>query len=71
MRTIVICVTASGVFNEGHAPLDGLDELARAVKPGGHVVFSVARIYLANQIETKAKVPENAEKWRRVGTSDL
>ena len=26
--------------------LDGLDELCRVVKPGGHIVFSLARIYL-------------------------
>ena len=64
-------VTASGVFTEGHAPLDGLDELVRVVKPGGHVVFSVARIYLGDQIETKAKALEDAGKWRRVGTSGL
>ena len=64
-------VTASGVFTEGHAPLDGLDELVRIVKPGGHVVFSVARIYLGDQIETKAKALEDAGKWRRVGTSGL
>ena len=64
-------VTASGVFTEGHAPLDGLDALVRVVKPGGHVVFSVARIYLGDQIETKAKALEDAGKWRRVGTSDL
>ena len=64
-------VTASGVFTEGHAPLDGLDELVRVVKPGGHIVFSVARIYLGDQIEAKAKALEDAGKWRRVGTSGL
>ena len=62
-------VTASGVFTEGHAPLDGLDELLRVVKPGGHIVFSVARIYLGEQIEMKATALEDAGKWRRTETS--
>ena len=64
-------VTASGVFTEGHVPLDGLDELVRVGKPSGHIVFSVARIYLGDQIETKAKALEDAGKCRCVGTSGL
>lgn len=62
-------VTASGVFTEGHAPLDGLDELVRVVRPGGHIVFSVARIYLGEQIEAKAKALEDAGQWRRAEVS--
>ncbi len=61
--------TASGVYTEGHAPLSSLDELVRVVQPGGHIVFSVARIYLGEQIEAKAKQLEDASKWRRAGTS--
>ena len=61
--------TASGVFTEGHAPLDGLDELCRVVKPGGHIVFSVARIYLGEQIEAKAKQLEDAGMAPRGGLS--
>ena len=45
--------------------------MVRVVKPGGHIVFSVARIYLGDQIETKAKALEDAGKWRRVGISGL
>ncbi len=61
--------TASGVFTEGHAPLSGLDELVRVVQPGGCIVFSVARIYLGEQIEAKAKQLEDAGKCRRAGVS--
>ncbi len=61
--------TGSGVFTEGHAPLSGLDELVRVVKPGGHIAFSVARVYLGDQIEAKAKGLEDAGKWTRVECS--
>jgi predicted TPR repeat methyltransferase len=61
--------TASGVFTEGHAPLSSLDELVRVVQPGGHIVFSVARIYLGEQIEAKATQLEDSGKWRRAGVS--
>jgi predicted TPR repeat methyltransferase len=61
---------ASGVFTQGHAPLDGLDELIRATRPGGHIVFSISRSYLGDFFETKARALENADKWRRVDASD-
>ncbi|HEV7255943.1 MAG TPA: class I SAM-dependent methyltransferase [Mesorhizobium sp.] len=32
---------ATGVFTEGHAPAESLDEIARIVHPGGHVVLTV------------------------------
>jgi predicted TPR repeat methyltransferase len=61
---------ASGVFTQGHAPLDGLDELVRATRPGGHIVFSISRVYLGEAFETKARALENAGKWRRVDASE-
>jgi predicted TPR repeat methyltransferase len=61
---------ASGVFTQGHAPLDGLDELVRVTRPGGHIVFSVARTYLGEAIETKARELEDAGKWRKAGASE-
>jgi predicted TPR repeat methyltransferase len=61
---------ASGVFTEGHAPLDGLDELVRITRPGGHIAFSVSRIYLGEMFEAKAKALEDAGKWRRVDASE-
>jgi len=60
---------ASGVFTQGHAPLDGLDELVRVTRPGGHIVFSVSRTYLGEAIEAKAGALEVAGKWRRVDAS--
>ena len=60
---------ASGVFTEGHAPLDGLDELVRATRPGGHIVFSISRSYLGDAFETKARALEAAGKWRQVDAS--
>jgi len=61
---------ASGVFTEGHAPLDGLDELIRATRSGGHIVFSISRTYLGETFETKARSLEAAGKWRRVDASE-
>lgn len=63
------CV-ASGVFTQGHAPLDGLDEIVRAVRPGGHIAFSISRTYLGEAFEAKARALEEAGKWRRVDASE-
>jgi len=60
---------ASGVFTQGHAPLDGLDELVRATRPGGHIVFSISRTYLGETFETKARSLDEAGMWRRVDAS--
>ena len=34
-------VVATGVFTVGHAPSSSFDELARIVKPGGHILYSL------------------------------
>ncbi|NQU59312.1 MAG: class I SAM-dependent methyltransferase [Rhodospirillales bacterium] len=60
---------SSGVFTQGHAPLDGLDELVRITKPGGHIVFSISRTYLGEVFQSKAEDLEIAEKWRMVDHS--
>ncbi len=60
---------ASGVFTQGHAPLDGLDELVRVTRPGGHIVFSISRAYLGDVFETKARALEGAGRWRRADAS--
>jgi predicted TPR repeat methyltransferase len=60
---------ASGVFTQGHAPLDGLDELVRVTRTGGHIVFSISRTYLGDVFEAKAHVLESAGKWRQVDAS--
>ncbi len=62
---------ACGVFTEGHAPLDGLDELVRVTQPGGHVVFSISRSYLGETFETKAKALAEAGRRLRAGASAI
>ena len=61
---------SSGVFTQGHAPLDGLDELIRVTRPGGHLVFSVARTYLDGPFEEKRRQLEEAGQWRFVEASE-
>lgn len=36
-----VCTFSTGVFTEGHAPADSLDELVRITQPGGHLIFTV------------------------------
>ncbi len=61
---------AAGVFTEGHAPLAGLTELIRITRPGGHIVFSVARNYLGDVVETLASSLEEVGKWQLAGKSE-
>ena len=63
-------VVSSGVFTQGHAPLDGLDELIRVTRPGGHLVFSVARTYLDGLFEPKRQQLEQAGLWCFVDASE-
>jgi predicted TPR repeat methyltransferase len=63
-------VTSSGVFTQGHAPLEGLDELIRVTRPGGHLVFSVARTYLDGPFEQKRQQLEQAGLWKFVAASE-
>jgi predicted TPR repeat methyltransferase len=62
-------VASSGVFTQGHAPLDGLDELIRVTRAGGHLVFSVARTYLEGPFEHKRQQLEQAGLWHFVDAS--
>lgn len=63
-------VASSGVFTQGHAPLDGLDELLRVTRPGGHLVFSIARTYLDGPFEQKRRQLEEAGLWCFVDASE-
>ncbi len=65
-----VLVASSGVFTQGHAPLDGLDELIRVTRPGGHLVFSVARTYLDGPFEQKRQQLEQEGLWRFVDASE-
>lgn len=62
-------VASSGVFTQGHAPLDGLDELVRVTRPGGYLVFSIARTYLDGPFEQKRQQLERQNLWQLVDTT--
>ena len=62
------CV-ASGVFTQGHAPLQGLNELIRITRPGGYVVFTISRTYLGETFAGFEKSLTDAGQWCRVDTS--
>lgn len=59
-------VVSAGVFTDGHAPLDGFDELVRVTRPGGRLVFSVARGYLDGPFDEKSEALESAGLWRQI-----
>ncbi len=62
-------VVSSGVFTQGHAPLEGLDELIRVTRSGGHLIFSVARTYLDGPFEQKRQQLERADLWQFMGVT--
>lgn len=52
-----------GVFTVGHVPANGLDDLVRVVKPGGHIVYSLRPdVYEANGFREKHAELEAAGK---------
>lgn len=56
-----ICV---GVLTLGHAPADSLDELARVVRPGGHVAFTLRPdVYEQNGFREKQQQLESGGIW--------
>ena len=60
-------VVSTGVFAAGHAPPESFDELIRATKPGGYVVFSVRTdVYEDGGFKEKQEALENEEKWQLV-----
>ena len=64
-------VTSAGVFTDGHAPLDGFDELVRVTRPGGRLVFSVARGYLDGPFDEKRAALEAHGAWKTVDASEI
>ena len=55
----------SGVFTEGHAPPESLDELIRVCGPGARVVFNVRQdIYENHGFREKQDALEGAGRWR-------
>ena len=63
-------VASSGVFTQGHAPLDGLDELVRITRAQGYLVFSIARTYLDGPFARKRRQLEQSGCWRFIGASE-
>jgi SAM-dependent methyltransferase len=63
-------VVSSGVFTQGHAPLDGLDELVRVTRAGGWLILSVARTYLDGPFQAKRKALEDKGAWRFYDASE-
>jgi SAM-dependent methyltransferase len=59
---------ATGVFTAGHAPPDSLDELVRVTRPGGHAIFTVRDVVLA-EFEAKMGALEAAGRWRTLEAS--
>ena len=58
-------VVSTGVFAAGHAPPESFEELIRATKPGGHIIFSVRTdVYLDGGFKAKQEALEREEKWQ-------
>ena len=67
--TFAACV-ASGVFTQGHAPLEGLNELVRITRPDGYIVFTISRTYMGENFNAFSKTLSDLEKWQRVDVSN-
>lgn len=60
-------VVATGVFAAGHAPPESFEELIRATKSGGCVIFSVRTdVYMKAGFKDKQEALEREEKWRLI-----
>jgi len=66
-----IAVVSAGVFTDGHAPLDGFDELVRLTTPGGRLVFSVARGYLEGGFDEKSAALESSGAWAPIDRTEV
>jgi predicted TPR repeat methyltransferase len=64
-------VVSTGVFAAGHAPPESFDELIRATRPGGHVVFSVRTdVYEDGGFKEKQEALEREGKWQLLEVTD-
>jgi predicted TPR repeat methyltransferase len=64
-------VVSTGVFAAGHAPPESFDELIRATRSGGHVVFSVRTdVYEDGGFKEKQEALEREGKWQLLEMTD-
>ena len=61
---------ASGVFTQGHAPLQGLNELIRVTRPNGCIIFTISRTFLGETFAAFETKLVNQDKWRRIDVSN-
>ncbi len=60
-----------GVFTLGHAPASSFDELARVVRPGGHVAFTLRPdVYEQNGFREKQQQLESDKSWELVHVTE-
>lgn len=63
--------TAAGVFTQGHAPAEALDELVRVTRPGGRILLALSERAVADLgfgAKTEALVASGA--WHRIAESE-
>jgi predicted TPR repeat methyltransferase len=64
-------VVATGVFTAGHAPPESFDELIRATKSGGYIIFSVRTdVYEEGGFKDKQEALERESRWQLVEASE-
>jgi SAM-dependent methyltransferase len=64
-------VVATGVFTAGHAPPESFDELIRATRSGGYMIFSVRTdVYEEGGFKDKQEALEREGRWQLVEVSE-
>lgn len=64
-------VVSTGVFAAGHAPPESFEELIRATRPGGYIIFSVRTdVYVDGGFKDKQEALEKEERWQLLETSE-
>jgi predicted TPR repeat methyltransferase len=64
-------VVSTGVFTAGHAPPESFDELIRATRSGGYMIFSVRTdVYEEGGFKDKQEALEREGRWQLVEVSE-
>ena len=64
-------VVSTGVFTAGHAPPESFDELIRATRSGGYMIFSVRTdVYEEGGFKYKQEALEREGRWQLVEVSE-